>query len=178
MFIFGHLGIGWKLSSPLARNLPVRAVLAGTLLPDLIDKPLFYGERAIQALANPGFEIPLVTCTRTFGHTAGLTFALTSAAWALRSRTCAALALGALSHQALDVMMDLFLKAEQPSALIALVWPLFGPMPGRFADTPFTDLEGHLSTLGNMTVIGAELLGAALLLELYFKARRGSTKIT
>ena len=43
MFVFGHLGIGYKLASPWSRRLSKRLILLGTVLPDLIDKPVYYG---------------------------------------------------------------------------------------------------------------------------------------
>ncbi len=169
MFIFGHLGIGSKLVSPAARRLPWLAVLAGTLLPDLIDKPLYYIQRWV-----PGLEIPLVTCTRTFAHTAGFTITLTAIAWARRSKLLAGLALGTVSHQILDITLDKILDASEPSALIAFLWPVFGPNRGRFTVAPFENLHEHLSLLGNSVVIGAEMVGL-LLLVTQWRARRNVT---
>ena len=44
MFIFGHLGIGSKMVYPWRKQITRGALLVGTVLPDLIDKPLYYGE--------------------------------------------------------------------------------------------------------------------------------------
>jgi hypothetical protein len=43
MFFFGHLGVGATLVRPWKERLPFRWVLLGAVLPDLIDKPLYYG---------------------------------------------------------------------------------------------------------------------------------------
>ncbi|MBI5201898.1 MAG: metal-dependent hydrolase, partial [Elusimicrobia bacterium] len=41
MIFFGHLGLGDALAAPVRRGLPRRWVLLGTVLPDLLDKPLY-----------------------------------------------------------------------------------------------------------------------------------------
>jgi hypothetical protein len=168
VFIFGHLGIGSKLVSPATKGLPWRWVLLGTLLPDLIDKTLFYAQKSLVE-----GEIPLVTGTRTFGHTASLTLTLTAFAWARHSKLCAALALGTLSHQLLDIVLDKILRASEPSALIAFLWPIFGPNKGQFAIAPFENIQGHLQMLNNGAVIGAEILGTFLLFAEWRKRKTG-----
>ena len=42
MFVLGHVGIGTRVLGGLRQRLPARWLILGCLLPDLIDKPLFY----------------------------------------------------------------------------------------------------------------------------------------
>jgi hypothetical protein len=50
-----------------------------------------------------------------------------------------------------------------------LLWPLFG---WRFPTYPFRNLGQHLTTILNPVTLAGELLGAAILLWDYRKARR------
>lgn len=159
MFIFGHLGIGTQLLSPWIRRLPLRAVLLGTLLPDLLDKPLYY---------LFGSESGLICGTRTFGHTGIFLLAICVVTFLARSRTLAALALGVASHALLDNLSDrlLFLDAgsgtgaEPLSAWRALVWPWMGWTFSPLIRKSFWDyLLNHLHPLP----IGGELAGLLLL---------------
>src|SRR3954466_140383 len=95
MFVFGHVGVGRALLSRWKARLPVIPLAVGMLLPDLIDKPLYYSRLW-----------SFVTCTRTFGHTGLLLLALTGFAAALRSRTLAALSAGMATHLLLDCAFD------------------------------------------------------------------------
>ena len=61
MFFFGHLGAGSRLASPFSKGLPRGLLLLGTLLPDLIDKPLFYGLlflRGLEETSQASFLVP------------------------------------------------------------------------------------------------------------------------
>ena len=64
MFVLGHLGIGSRLLFSLRTRLPAGWLYLGCLLPDLIDKPLFYVPLLVMHQ-----QLPLITGTRTFGHT-------------------------------------------------------------------------------------------------------------
>ena len=166
MLPLGHLGIGSWLTKPLTR--PWRAanrrlflwVLLGTLLPDLIDKPLFH---LTQALVRSGTleSAAWVTSSRTIGHTAILLIAFSFVAWGRKSRSAFAVALGMASHLLLDNFMDRWTGVQPSSAFMALVFPL---IEGRFADAPFEDISGHLAQiLDQPQLIGPEILGAFLL---------------
>lgn len=153
MFILGHLGIGRQLARPFARGLPVGWLLVGTLLPDLIDKPLYYTLRALEISST------LITGSRTFGHTGLLLIALATIAWITRSRAVAALAIGASTHLLLDNVLDRLIAAD-PQAVWALLWPAFD---GRFPGPPATGLAAHLAHSFHPLVVGGELLGALFL---------------
>jgi hypothetical protein len=180
MLLFGHMGIGSKLASPWARSLPVGAVLLGTLVPDLIDKPLYYGLQL--ATGMHGADLGLVSSTRTFGHTALLLVAVTLFAVFRRSRFVAAIAIGMATHLFLDNLSDTLAAYFGPrslddgttrerSALVALLYPFYLP---RFSPAPFKDLAGHVWHALNALNIGSELLGAAILGWDYWKNRHES----
>jgi membrane-bound metal-dependent hydrolase YbcI (DUF457 family) len=175
MLLFGHLGIGLRLARPFGR-LPLRWVLLGTLLPDLIDKPLYYGLSTFTGLR--GAELGLISGTRTFGHT-GLLILLVLGFSALmrshpgRSGKTAALAVGMATHLLLDAVSERLgstgtgLHTESAS-LLALVYPYFG----RFAVLPFSGMREHfLAHLTGVTWI-TESVGAILLTwELWTRER-------
>ncbi len=158
MFLFGHTGMGLKLASPWARGLSFSWLLVGTLLPDLLDKPLYYGLRLLTG--QFGGELGIISGTRTFGHTAIFLFTLTALGWARQSRPLAALALGTATHLLLDNLSDRFLHSADSSALQALVFPLLG---AHFAVIPFSNAQEHLRALVNPVTLAGEGLGGALL---------------
>ena len=102
MFVFGHVGIGSWLARPLARPGELRWLVLGTLLPDLLDKPLYYG--LVLATSRRAADLGLISGTRTFGHTllAALLVLL-----AVRGRRGAMVALGMATHLLLDLGGDL-----------------------------------------------------------------------
>src|SRR5258708_4279712 len=93
MFPLGPLGIGPFAAARRVSPDGLPWFLLGPLLPDLIDKPLYYALRL--ALGHPAW---IVVGTRTFGHT--LLFVLLLFA-VLPRRIGAALSLGMLTHLSL-----------------------------------------------------------------------------
>jgi hypothetical protein len=168
MFLFGHLGIGSKLVSPWTRKLSKGAVLFGTLLPDFIDKPLYYG--LSWATGKHGAELGLISGTRTFGHTLIFLFLLSTGARISRSKVVLAISLGILSHLFLDSFGEFF----QPHPLHAifthtpLLWPLTG---WAFPIIPFSNLGEHLATSTHPYIFYSEVIGLWLLIRDYFKSR-------
>jgi hypothetical protein len=165
MFVFGHLGIGSKLVSPVASGLPRRAILLGTLLPDLIDKPLYYGLSL--ATGRSGAELGLISGSRTFGHTALFLLALSFGALASRSRWLAALSLGVASHLLLDNVGEVFIHPPGGN-LVTLLWPFLGT---AFPPYKFQSLGDHLSMFFHPFILGAEVVGLAILLWDEWKLR-------
>jgi hypothetical protein len=160
MFPLGHLGIGTFAAARRVSRNGLPWFLLGTLLPDLIDKPLYYALRL--ALGHPAW---IVVGTRTFGHT--LLFVLLLFA-VLPRRIGAALSLGMLTHLSLDVLGDfvgplvpwLDQHLSSPNMLHAIFFPLLGL---RFPVMPFKNALEHAATLGNPWILTGELVGAALL---------------
>jgi hypothetical protein len=145
MFVFGHIGIGRKLVSPWSRDLPRVPLIVGMLLPDLIDKPLYYAG-----------VWDYVSCTRTFGHTGLLLVFLLIAGYFARSQAWLALGCGVATHLLLDCLMDGF---GAKSTWIALTWPI---LYRDFAHY-YLSVPGHVQSLLVGPVVVAEIVGLALI---------------
>jgi hypothetical protein len=149
MFILGHIGIGRALIAPWRRRLPAAPLIAGMLLPDLIDKPLYYARLW-----------DYVSCTRTFGHTGLLLAFIAVIGTRLQSKAIVAVGLGVGTHLFLDCVLDVIGQAQPSSALIALAWPFSGR---SFAHYYIGSIAAHAERLLAVPVIASEIVGAALL---------------
>jgi hypothetical protein len=92
MFVLGHLGIGKKLAARPYRRFShsdKRAFFLGALLPDLVDKPLYYGFAWLTG--KPG-AAGTFSGTHLFAHTGLFLAVLAVAGWVTRSRPLQALA--------------------------------------------------------------------------------------
>ena len=160
MFVLGHLGFGGTMLRPLAR-LPRAAVLLGCVLPDLIDKPLYYG--LVLTTGKRAGELGLISGSRTLGHTGLFLLLVLLAAGLLRSKALLAVALGMLTHLFLDELGDLIYATPlDRSMALAIFFPLLGR---NFPVMPFRDASEHLfSVLGNPYVLFGEIAGAGLLI--------------
>ena len=171
MLLFGHLGIGLRLSRPFGR-LPVRAVLIGALLPDLIDKPLYYGLVAWTGLR--GSDLGLISGTRTLGHTGLLLLGVLAVALLFRAHPgragkMAGLAVGMATHLVLDAVGERFLPGgSRSSTLMAAVYPYYG----RFAVSPYEGIGEHFQAHLRGFTLTTEALGLLLLTwELWTRER-------
>lgn len=166
MLVLGHLGIGKALVSPFIRKLELRWIYLGTVLPDLIDKPLYYCLSWI--IGKQGLELGLISGSRTFGHTALFAILLSLGALVKKSKVLAALSIGVATHLILDSVADYF-WANEVSQNSSLLWPLSGlQMP----ITPFKDVFEHLSSKRHLGFLYVELIGAILLTRDYFQYLR------
>jgi membrane-bound metal-dependent hydrolase YbcI (DUF457 family) len=157
MFVLGHLGIGLQVAKPVRRGLPLKPLLLGTLLPDLIDKSMFYG---LWLTDRHGYAAGVISGTRTLGHTLLFTGSLAALAAARRSKVLAALALGCATHLFLDVVTDVVTRTTDYS-LQVLAWPFLGwRFPGYF----YSGFGEHLSRIRQPFFIATELLGALFLI--------------
>lgn len=152
MFVLGHIGIGRALSGPKARALPVAVFCLGAMLPDVIDKPLYYAHLS-----------EFVSCTRTFGHTGLFAVAVAAVAFVTRSRSGIALAIGTATHPALDAFLDFFSPGPS-STWIAFSWPF---LHQRFSSYLFETPLDQLMALARVQVIACELIGGWLLWREY-----------
>ncbi len=165
MFVLGHLGMGkWLAARPFRQfsRAGKRAFFAGALLPDLIDKPLYYGWS--WWTGKRGAEAGLISGTHLFGHTGLFLVTIGAAALLTRSHWVRALAIGVVTHLALDFVglsMD----------LRTLLWPLFG---WHFPSYPFASVTQHLGTMFRPVTFAGEVLGAAFLCWDYRTARSAS----
>ena len=163
MFALGHLGIGKKIAArPYHRfsALEKRAFFLGALLPDLIDKPLFY--IPFWLTGRRGAAAGILSGTHLFAHTGLFLLALVAAALITRSPSARAVAIGVATHFVLDL-------AGLSMGVRTLLWPLFG---WHFPAYPFRNLGMHLRTILNPITLAGELLGAAILWWDYRRARR------
>lgn len=178
MFVFGHLGIGSKLIYSYSNKFSRKAVLLGTILPDLIDKPIYYG---LSLMAEKkGVQLGLISGTRTFGHTAIFLFFFLVSTFYRRSRILAAISLGIASHLVIDGVSDFFMHPEWVNGVPgywshqALLWPFHN---NQFPVIPFDNMVDHLKSLKHTWLIFGEALGLILLLEphiriMIFKIRK------
>jgi hypothetical protein len=171
VFVLGHVGIGVALAAPRlppdARSL--RFLLLGTVLPDLIDKPLYYFLSL--ATGRAGADLGLVSSTRSFGHTLALCLLLYAI---LPRRLGMPLAAGMLTHLFLDEMGDFFALVwtregpprTGPDTSAAILFPLLG---FHFPILPFSSAAEHVRALIDPYTVLGEALGAVLL---YFNRAR------
>jgi hypothetical protein len=166
LFVFGHLGIGSRMLFGLRRRLPPWPLYFGCLLPDLIDKPLYYGLIALHRLP------PLISGSRTFGHTGLFLLALFAAAAIVRRPTMWAVFAGTATHFALDIAGELVTGADPESA----IWlAIFYPALGHFPVAHFNSILEHLRlSAQSAVVVGGEAVGAAILIDALWRRRQSS----
>jgi uncharacterized protein (TIGR03382 family) len=164
MFVFGHLGFGSVLARPWRHRAVRWALLLGMLLPDIIDKPLYYARLS-----------DVFSCTRTIGHTGLLAVALLLAGLLMtRRRWLAALAIGMLTHLVLDCLMDAVVGSHDGSAARAALWPVLGV---HYARIYMPSVAVHIHRLVSLPVFVTEVAGALLLAwELMRKPAGGSMR--
>ena len=163
MFVLGHLGLGKAIAVlPYRRFSAVerRAFFMGALLPDLIDKPLFY--LPLWLTGGRGVAAKVLSGTHLYAHTGLFLLALVIAARITRSSPLHALAIGVATHFVLDCV-------GLSMGLGTLLWPFLG---WHFPAYPFRSLGQHLGTILHPVTLAGELLGAAVLGWDYWKARR------
>ncbi|MCA1828594.1 MAG: metal-dependent hydrolase [Myxococcales bacterium] len=159
----GHLGVGSRLLFGWRARLPALWLYLGCLLPDVIDKPLFY-------LFGP---TPLISGTRTFGHTALFLLAWVLLALLLRRPWSTALAAGIATHFLLDVAGEMVSAPDPESSIwLAIFFPAFGV---RFPVAHFATILEHLEISAQSGyVLAGELVGGAILLSAWWRGRRRS----
>jgi hypothetical protein len=163
MFPLGHIGIGQQLiPARLRGRLSFRWLALGCVLPDLIDKPLWLAHEKLFA-----GHLSFLRGTRMVGHTLLLVVLLALAARLFRSRGLGAVALGALTHAAIDLAGDLA-SAPRTEWKVWLLWPLFG---FRFQPAGNATVLDHLLHEETIYLVG-EVLGGALLIGQLVRRRR------
>lgn len=170
MYFFAHIGIGQSLASPLRRGLPERAFVLGTILPDLIDKPVYLGVHWF--LSRRAAESFFLSGSRTFGHTALFDLSLALIACLTRSKVFAALALGVATHLLLDNIanpFDAHWLIDRPIRAASLLWPFLG---WRFPMVPYYEVNVRFGFIQvNPFYLSLEVIGMLLLLRGYWFKR-------
>lgn len=173
MLILGHVGVGLGIvqlaevasgmmlghrAHIVSRLTDYRFLAVGTILPDLIDKPLAW------------FILPgILNTTRSFGHTLAFSVALLlMTIWSRRlkrSRIGLSLTLGTLSHLLFDGMW---------STPQTLLWPVFGwGFPGRIHHGLNNYWSVLWDNLWQFPWLGpSEVLGALVIAELLYRLWR------
>ena len=149
MLLFAHVGLALA-TARLYSRLDLLFLALGSILPDIIDKPL-----GLLLFGSPNMG-------RTFAHT--LLFLLILAAISLRLRDIrlASLAWGVLVHLILDSMWN---------SPVILLWPLLGGFPrAPYLDT-LSYLQILLSGLEEPGILIPELLGLGYILILVYLKR-------
>src|SRR3954471_1517203 len=162
-------GSGWPcVWWGLGRRLPVRWLVLGCLLPDLIDKPLFYA-----LLWGEGHADALISGSRSVGHSGLFLLVLLAAALASRHPAAWAVVAGVATHLALDIGGELVTGADPQSSIwLAVLCPALG---WRFPQAPFSSMLEHLRiSAQNLYVVAGELIGGAILLHAWWKRRQSS----
>lgn len=157
MFVLGHVGIGRVMLGRWRWRIPAAAFVLGALLPDIIDKTLYYSQLTSYAVG-----------TRTFGHTGLFLCALVAIAAIRRSRVWGAVAIGVATHLALDGVVDVF-NPDPSSAWIALTWPF---LHTHFAPADFRSPFDQLHEIWMPAILISEITGAVLLVREYRLSRR------
>lgn len=149
MLFFAHLGLALAAANFIKRS-NLTFVAIGSLLPDIIDKPL--GEIV--------FGTPAMG--RTFAHT--LLFLMLLAAYAAYTRDIRHISLagGVLSHLILDSMWN---------SPVILLWPLLGNFPPAEHLDALSYIGMLLMGLKNPTILIPECLGLAYLIYFAFQRR-------
>ena len=171
MFLFGHLGIGSEMVRPFSRGLALRWILLGSILPDLIDKPIYYTLKLVTQKSGP--ELFLIHGTRSIAHTGLFTLSLALIAFTKRSKLLAALCLGSLSHLLLDAFsfyLPHSIHEQGQLGEVLLSIPILWPLKGwDFPLTPFSSLWDQLHQIQSPYTLGFEVVGVLLL---FFRTSR------
>ncbi|MBI2580068.1 MAG: metal-dependent hydrolase [Candidatus Aenigmarchaeota archaeon] len=147
MFIFGHIGLSFAALYVLGRkikNIDYRFLILGSLLPDIIDKPL-----GLVVFADTLYN------GRIIAHTA--VFALAVSVLSLRARKLRMLSAGIWLHLLMDFM---FLYPE------TLLWPAFGGFRPLDYRPDFV-----VQLISNPYTYAGEIAGFSFLMYIFVKYR-------
>jgi hypothetical protein len=168
MFVLGHVGIGPRLLFGWRRRLPAGWLVLGCLLPDLIDKPLFYG-----LLWTEGHADTLISGSRSLGHSGLFFLLLVALALLARRPALSAVCAGVATHLALDLLGELIMGSDAESSIwLAILFPILG---WEFPKAQFSSMLEHLRISAESAyVIAGEILGGALLVRDHRRRRQSS----
>jgi hypothetical protein len=159
MLLFAHLGLTLAAANG-ARRIGMRPEIAfvaiGSMLPDLIDKPLGY---LIYGAMGTG---------RIFAHTLLFLLVLAAVAVILRSPKVGSVAGGVLAHLGLDSIW------ATPSILL---WPLLGDFPVNPELSVLGYFEMLMRGLENPDIFVPELLGFLYLLHFTLQTGPGAFSV-
>jgi membrane-bound metal-dependent hydrolase YbcI (DUF457 family) len=169
MFIFGHMGFGAAMARPWAnpfRKLSFGMILLGTVLPDLIDKTLYYSLSFWTGKSGPA--LGLICGTRTFGHTLLFFTTIAASAAIFKNRWLASLAVGIFTHLFLDTIPEMIYFGSSKITISPWLWPF---ATRTFPSYPFTGIGEHFEKIRNPYFYCAEFIGLGLLIYVRGKMR-------
>lgn len=167
MLPLSHLGIGSAISQPLSRDLPLRWLLLGTMLPDLIDKPAFF-LMGLYAHFDHGGWVP---GKRGIAHTFVFLAALWITAKLRKSAALKAVAVGMATHLFLDAVSKATSLNGFTSASAVLLWPFLG------FSFPTLSYGVHGWSAVALEAVGALLLAIRFVLNRRTKIHARSTQV-
>ncbi len=144
MLLFAHLGLALLAARPF-RRADLTFVAIGSMLPDIIDKPLgvmLYGSFSMG---------------RILAHTLLFLLLLATLALYLRDIRIVSLFFGVLIHLMLDYMWN---------SPVTFLWPLLGPFPSATHIDTINYIEMLLSGLRDPGIFIPELMGIAYIIYL------------
>ena len=144
MLLFAHIGIALFIAR-FFRRADLAFVAAGSMLPDIIDKPL-----GTILFGSPGMG-------RLFAHTSLFLLLLIALAFYLQDVRIASLCGGVLVHLGLDFMWN------SPATLL---WPFLGPFPTSVNIDVIGYFEMLLLELKEPIILAPECFGLAYLIYL------------
>ncbi len=147
MLLFAHLGIALFMAR-FVRSADLAFVAVGSMLPDIIDKPL----------GTILFGTP--SMGRIFAHTLLFLLLLIVLAFCLQDVRIASLCGGVLIHLGLDFMWN---------SPVILLWPLLGPFPTATHIDAMGYIEMLLLDLRDPIILVPECFGFAYLVYLAFE---------
>jgi len=156
VLLFAHVGLALA-SARFLSHVSLAFLALGSMLPDIIDKPL-----GLIVFASPNMG-------RIVAHTLFFLMLLSALSFYSRDIRLYSLTWGVLIHLSLDFMWN------SPKTLL---WPLLGPFPSAPFLNTLSYLEMLLSGLKNPGILIPEIAGLAYLIFLgYARRRQASTWI-
>jgi hypothetical protein len=143
MLLFAHVGLTLA-AGRMFRRTSLAFLALGSMLPDIIDKPLGQLVHGTPAMG------------RTFSHTLLFLLLISALAVYLRDARLVSLSGGVLAHLALDSMW---------ASPLVLLWPLLGPFPQSTLDA-WSYLEMVMQGLRDPIILVPECLGLAEIIYL------------
>ncbi len=160
MFLFAHLGIGFEVAkigwAKRRPDLSVPYVLLGTVLPDMIDKPIYYVSHDL--LRAEGAFADFYAGTRGIAHTFLFAVLLIASVAMTKNKKILALTIGIATHLILDIANDLVYG--RATDLRIFLWPFFG---WNFPPAKFATLGAHIHFWFEPISLITEVVGLFLL---------------
>ncbi|MFZ3149245.1 MAG: metal-dependent hydrolase [Methanothrix sp.] len=150
MLLFAHVGIALA-SARFFSHVSLAFLALGSMLPDIIDKPL-----GLIVFGSPSMG-------RTVAHTLLFLMLLSALSFYSRDIGLFSLTLGVLIHLSLDFIWN------SPETLL---WPLLGPFPGVPLQDTMSYLQLLLSGLKNTGILIPEIAGLAYLIFFAYVERK------